>query len=268
MIALRTQTLVFTLCRIASLTALATLPAVAVQAQTVILQEDFSNPPWSSLPTSLTSSSQNGWIGNDGDTGITSEVMDYDGGQSLYISDNSTSASAKARYDLGENYDNGYIEFSVKDTGSSGVLYFYGYDTGSTSSSARNFILTINRSSEEISLISVVDGSSSTRSDNVSFADADYTDGDWNSVRIYFDDESKSAYVSINGSNISGLSVENENTNWRLGNFELVAGYSSGTGPSGHFDDIQVAVVPEPSGAALIGGALLVVAIGIRRIRR
>lgn len=223
----------------------------------IVLSEDFEGPKWT-VGDRLTGTLNNGWKGNDDGTTATLKARidsapsgspENVGSQSLFLSDNSATGTPNATYDLGSTVKQGYIEFSIKSVSGTG-FYLKLFDAGS---STVNFQLAIS-SNSTISLLGTGDPIPS-----VSYSDAGYIAGEWNTVRINFDKTTNSVTILFNGVIANGLTVTSgdfDSVNWQAGKLQLVAGYNGGTNVSAYFDNITVYnAVPEPSSLVLLFGA-------------
>ena len=97
-----------------------------------------------------------------------------------------------------------------------------------------------------------------------------YTHAQWNTLRVEFDNATKTASLLVNGTSVAGSVLTDLAADWFLGTFQLVAGANSSTGAEGYFDNIKVFdanAIPEPSAAAMIFGAFVLGAAALRRRR-
>ncbi|WP_043587731.1 PEP-CTERM sorting domain-containing protein [Geminisphaera colitermitum] len=253
------------------------LPASALAAGTEVFSTSFettNTPSWTN-GTKLTSTATNGWIGNDNDDTIYSRIAsdavnEAAHGQYLQLWDQANPGNANVKYDLGNNVTQGYIEWSLKRL--TGTFYLYGYNAGGTTDAPnRNFYLSINNST--ITFNSIVEGTVSTSASVEHKNISGYSSTGWNTLRLDFDNTTKTATLTVNGvpASVTGLSVSNSNTNWSLGTLHLVAGAGTTTGQS-YFDDFKVvntaSNIPEPATWSAICGVLILGLSLVLRRRR
>ncbi|AHF94425.1 hypothetical protein OPIT5_15565 [Opitutaceae bacterium TAV5] len=227
-------------------------------AEAVVFSEDFEAPKWAA-GAQLGSTAINGWIGNDNGTTLLSRIIDTDahsGSQSLHLYDNISGNSASARYDLGSTLTQGYIEFSIKQAGG-GNFYLYFSDAGTDTT---NFYL------------SLAPNGTVTLNSPAASTQVAYTVTDWNTFRLYFDETTNTASVSLNGTSIVSVATgDADATNWQVGKIRLQAGAAASTNTRAYFDDITVvntAAIPEPSTYAAVAGiGALALALWWRRRR-
>ncbi|MDR1282176.1 MAG: DUF1080 domain-containing protein [Opitutaceae bacterium] len=238
-------------------------------AETEVFKTSFEatgSPAWAS-DAILTSTAVNGWIGNDNGTTLLGRITDTQantGSQSLRLYDNINGNSASARYDLGDTLTQGYIEFSIKQA-SGGNFYIYLSDTGTD---ATNFYLSLSNAR-----VVNLNGQASATPDT-----STYTVTGWNTFRIYFDETTNTASVSLNGTSIVSIATgDADATKWQVGKIRLQAGASASQNTGAWFDDIRIVntatpipPIPEPSTHAILAGLgtlVLALARGWRRQR-
>lgn len=248
------------------------LQTTLAQAQVTILDETFEAPKWAT-GDALTSTAIHGWTGNNneinGNGALRARISNRPAGsperigsQSLYLY-RQGSSTAQAAYRLPEMLSNGYVEFDYKYATGSGGGLFYLYLTKNPPGATNNIIFAI--SGGEFLFIPL-NGDRKT----ISFADAGYTLGSWDTFRVTFDNEAKTLAVSINGEEISELTYAlpsdstvplwAETVSFRVG---------SGNDASGYVDNVKIVnnAIPEPSTVGLMMGAA-VAALVACRLRR
>lgn len=237
-------------------------------AQLYTPEGTFESPTWSTSNT-LTGTAKNGWTGNHTGTGIFATVSSTTaapgGTQSLFLRDNSGSATAVVTRDWGTNITDGSFAFSFRNAsaaGNSGTVGNFAVNFLSTGGATRNFALTWSDTAG-FNLVNA----SGTSLQSISYAAMGYTPGNWNTLTVNFSETNNTASVLLNGIMVSDLTIASgqDAVLWQAGKVQITAGFSSGFA-SGYFDNLTASAIPEPSTyAALMAASVLGLAVSRRR---
>lgn len=154
-----------------------------------------------------------------------------EGSKSLYVLDGDTVGRPKARRDYGSNVTNGNVSFSVRESTASSARDNWRVDFYNTGSSAVNFTVyggaSLSVSSSTATLASISETNSS------------YQAGSWNTVRIAFNNTSKSGALYLNGEATPALTFTDSGTNWSVGRIEFSVGWGSAIGMGVYYDSFS-----------------------------
>lgn len=196
--------------------------------------DSFENPPHT------VGANPSGW-GNNEPASTILEISDttaYDGTQSVYMEDNSSTQNPSITRDNGSTLQSGSLTFAYRpNSGDS-----FRIDLFASGGGTKHYDILF---SGQVGIRNPGGAFIATET----YANAGFNAAAWNLIKLAFNEDDDTASIWVNGN--LALTSSLASIDWSVGRVGFHMGYSSVTGRSGYVDAVAL-IVPEPGSMALL----------------